>query len=81
VGSKSAKLISIVVTSLKEIDALIRDAVYQTVFLGNAARPATRKHKSQWFRFSWALERVPQDRFNQVENSDRDGALIFNPKT
>jgi hypothetical protein len=69
-----------VVPSLEEIDALISDAVDQTVFLCDTARPATRKHKSQWLWFSWAVEGVAQDCFNEIENSDRYSALIFDPK-
>ena len=68
------------VPGLEEIDALIRDAVNQAVFLRDTARPAAGEHKSQWLRFSRAFERVAQDCFNKIEDSDRYAALIFDPK-
>ena len=69
------------VPRLKEIDAFVRDAVHQAMFLGNATRPATGKHKSQWLWFARAFEWIAQDRFDKIENSDRYAALSFHPKS
>jgi len=71
---------SIVISRLQEIDRFISDAVDQPVFLSNASRPTTSQHVFQRLGFSQAFKRIPHDRLNKIEDSDRDAALVPDPK-
>jgi hypothetical protein len=68
------------VSRLEEIDPVIRDAIYQAMFLSNAARPTTGQHVFQRFGFTHAFERIAHYRVDQIEDSDGDAALVFDPE-
>ena len=69
------------VSSLEEIDAFAGYPIHEPMFLSDTPRPATGKHIFQWFGFPRALKGIPHDRFNEIENSDRDAAFVFDPKS
>lgn len=69
------------VLALEEIDCFIGDAVYEAVLLSDSPGPTAAEHVFQRFGFSEAFERVPHDRINQVKDSYRDSALVFDPKS
>lgn len=71
----------IVVSALEEIDLFIGNAIHQAVFLGHSPRPTASQHIFQRFGFSGAFERVPHDSINEIEDSHRDGTLVFDPKS
>ena len=71
---------SVVVSSLKEIDCLVSDAVHQSVFLGDTPRPTAGEHILQRFGLSRTFERIPHHCLNEIEDSDRDAALVFDPE-
>lgn len=71
---------SIVISRLEEIDCLVGDAVHQPVFLSNTPGPTAGEHNSQRFGFSRTFERIPQDCLNEIEDSDRHAAFVFDPK-
>jgi hypothetical protein len=50
------------------------------VFLSDTPRPTAGEHIFQRFGFSWAFEGIPHDCLNEIEDSDRDAALVFDPK-
>jgi hypothetical protein len=68
-----------VISCLQEIDAVLANSVYEAVFLGNSAGPATREHIFKWLRLPDAGERIAQNRFNQVKGAQRDFAIRINP--
>ena len=70
----------VVVSGLEKIDGRGGDAVHQTVFLGDTTRPAPRQHVFQGFGFSGAFKGIPHDCVNEIENSQRDAAVVFDPK-
>jgi len=70
-----------VVSGLEKIDSLVGDTVHQTVFLSDTPRPTAGEQIFQWFGFPRALKGIPHDRFNEIENSDRDAAFVFDPKS
>jgi hypothetical protein len=69
-----------VVSSLEEIDRPIGDTIDQTVFLSDAARPTAGEHIFQRFGLSRAFERIPHGCLNEIEDSDGDAPLVFDPK-
>jgi hypothetical protein len=70
-----------VILSLEEIDGIIGDAVYEAVLLSDSPGPAAAEHVFQRFGFSNAFERVSHDRIHQIKYSQRDSALVFDPKS
>ena len=68
------------VSSLEEIDCLVGDAVHQSVFLSDTPRPTPGEYIFQRFGLSRALERIPHGCLHEVEYSDRDTMLVFDPK-
>jgi hypothetical protein len=70
-----------VVFGLEEIDCFIGDAVYEAVLLSDSPGPTAAEYIFQRFGFSEALKRVPHDRINEIQDSHRDSALVFDPKT
>ena len=79
-GTYSAPPQLVVVSSLQEIDGLVTDAIHQPVFLCDTARPAPGKHIFQRFGLSRTFERIPHHCLNEIEDSDRDAALVFDPE-
>ena len=69
------------VSSLEEIDCPVGDAVHQSVFLSDTPRPTPGENIFQRFGLSRAWERIPHDCLHEVEYSDRDTMLVFDPKT
>jgi hypothetical protein len=69
-----------VVSSLEEIDPLVRDAVHQPVFLSDAPGPAAGEDKFQWLGLTRSFERIPHDGVNEIQDPDRHTALVFDPK-
>jgi len=70
-----------VVSALEEIDCFIGDAVYEAVLLSDSPGPAAAEHVFQRFGLSEAFKRIPHDRINQIKDSHRDSALVFDPKS
>jgi hypothetical protein len=70
-----------VVLGLEEIDCFIGDAVYEAVLLGDSPGPAAAAYVFHRFRFSEAFEPVPHDRIDQIKDSHRNSALVFDPKS
>jgi hypothetical protein len=70
-----------VVFALEEIDCFIGDAVHEAVFLSDSPGPTAAEYVFQRFGFSEAFERVPHDRINQIRDSHRDSAFVFDPKS
>ena len=72
---------SVVVSSLEEINGLVRDPVHQAVFLSDTARPTPGQYKSQRFGLSWAFKGVRHDRLDEIQYPDCSASLGFDPKT
>jgi hypothetical protein len=69
------------VPGLEEVNALIRETVYQPVLLANTTRPAACQHISQRLRLSQPLEWIAHDRLDEIQHSDCSAAFGFDPKT
>ena len=69
------------VSSLQEIDGLVTDAIHQSMFLCDSARPAPGKYMFERFGFARTFERISHDCLNQIEDPDRSGALAFDPES
>ena len=67
------------ITSLKKINRFVADPVYQPMFLRDAPRPTTCEQISERFGFARALERIPHHRFDQIQHSDCDAPVGFDP--
>ena len=67
------------VTSLKEINGFVTDAVYKTVFLSDAPRPTTGEQESERLGLARALEWISRHRFDQIQRSDCGAAVGFHP--
>jgi hypothetical protein len=67
------------VTSLKEINSFVADAVYQTVFLRDAPRPTAGQQMSKWLGLARALEWIAHHRFDQIQRSDCGASVGFHP--
>lgn len=50
------------------------------MFLSDTPRPTSDEHIFQRFWFPRPFEGVPHDCFNEIEDSGRDAALVFDPK-
>jgi len=70
----------VVVSGLQEIDCFVADAIHQSVFLCNTARPAPGEHKLERFGFAGAIERVSHDCLNQIEDPDCSGTIVLHPE-
>ena len=70
----------VVVTTLKELDAVIEHLVHQSVRFRNAAGPDIAPEVSQVFGFPEAGEGVAQSGFDQVKKAQRDLAIRVNPE-
>jgi hypothetical protein len=70
---------SIVVASLKEINAFDADAVHQSMFLGNPSGPTTSEQIPEQLGFAGALEGIVQHCFDQIQYSDRGTAVGLDP--
>jgi hypothetical protein len=71
----------VVVSSLQKIDSFVTDAIHQTVFLCDSARPAAGKYIFERFGFPRTVERISHDCLNQIEDPDCSGALTFHPES
>src|SRR5579862_4611194 len=69
------------VSSLEEINGLIRDTVDYAVFLGDTTRPAACEHISQRLGLSRPLEWIPHYCIDEIQHSDCGAAFGFDPKT
>ncbi len=69
------------VARLKEIDAVVPHQVDQPMFLRHPPRPASVKVELQRFRLSDAFERIPENGFRELQNSQSGLALRSNPVT
>ena len=79
-GAFRASRCLVVVSGLQEVDRFVTDAIHQPVFLRDTARPAPGKYILQRFGLARAFERVSHDCFNQIENPDCSGTLVFHPE-
>ena len=70
---------SIVVTGLKKIDGFVVDTVDQPVFLGNTPRPTACEHIPERLGLAGTLERIAHNCLNQIEHSNCDVPVGFNP--
>lgn len=69
----------VVVAGLEEVDAGCRDAVDEAVFLGDAAGEAAGEGEAEGFGFAWALVGVAEGGFDEVEDAEGGGAVVFDP--
>ena len=72
---------SIVVPRLEKVDPAHTNEVDQAVLLGDSAGPAPRKVELERLGLAETLEGVPEDRFDEVENAQRDLPVGANPVT
>lgn len=72
---------SVVIPSLKEIDAIVRDDVDDPVLLGQASRPDVRAQMPEGLRFPEPGERVRHDRFDERGDPESDASIVFDPVT
>lgn len=72
--------VSVMVSSLEEINGFIRDTVHQTVFLADTTRPAAGQHISERFRLSQSLEWISHHCLDQVQHSDCSAPFSLDPK-
>ena len=78
-GCEPGQAESIVIASLEEVDPLGSHAVHQSMLLGEPARPDVRAHCPQRLRFPDTVERIAQDRVDQVEQPECRFAIRFDP--
>ena len=71
---------SVMVSSLEEVNGLIRDTVYQAVFLADTPRPAACEHISERLGLSRPLEWIPHHCLDEIQHSDCGAAFGFDPK-
>jgi len=71
--------LSVVVTSLKEIDSTIPHQVDDPMFLGEASRPGACEQMLQWLWFTDSGERITQNGFDKVNRLECDLAILFDP--
>jgi hypothetical protein len=69
------------VSSLEEINSFIRDTIHQSVFLADTTGPAAGQHISERLRLSQSLEWISHHCLDQIQHSDCDAAISFEPKT
>jgi hypothetical protein len=67
------------IPSLQEVHALVPYEVDQPMFLRHPPRPASLEVELQRFRLSDAFERVPENGFRELQNSQSGLALRSNP--
>lgn len=79
VGSKQRVLI--VITSLKEIDPVVANQVYESMFLGQATGPGAGGKIFKRFRFANTCKRIAPDGFDQLECTQGCLAVDFDPIT
>ena len=69
------------VSSLEEVNGIIRDTVHQAVFLVDTTGPATCQHVSKRLGLSQPLEWIPHHCIDEIQHSDCGAAFGFDPKT
>jgi hypothetical protein len=69
----------VVIPSLEEIDAIVRDEVDHPVFLGQASRPDVRTQMPEGLRLAEPGERVRHDRFDERGDLQSDTSVVFDP--
>ena len=69
----------VVITSLKKRNSVIGYQVYNAMLSRQPARPCAGKLVSQRLRLPDAGEWIPHNRFYQVERSDGDVAIGYDP--
>ena len=79
-GYGRAILLSVMVSSLEEVNGFIRDTVHQPVFLANPTRPTACQHISERLRLSQPLEWIPHHCLDEFQNSDCGAAFGLDPK-
>ena len=79
-GYGRAILLSVMVSSLEEVNGFIRDTVHQPVFLGKTTRPTACQHISERLRLSQPMEWIPHHCLNEIQHSDGGAAFGFDPK-
>jgi hypothetical protein len=67
------------IAGLEEVHSIGTGPVYQPVFLGDAPGPTIREDIPQWFGLSYALERIAQDRIDQIQYSNGDDPVGPDP--
>jgi hypothetical protein len=78
-GAMSRLLGSVVIPSLKKIDAICAHRVDEPMFFGDPTGPCPRQNVLQRFRFPDALEGIPHDRFDQIKNPKRHASVRLYP--
>ena len=68
------------VSSLEEVNGIIRDTVHQAVFLVDTTRPAACQHVSKRLGLSQPLEWIPHHCLDEIEHSNCSAALGLDPK-
>ena len=80
-GLHQSDSLSVVVSSLEEINGFIRDTVYQPVFLADTPRPAACQHISERLRLSQPSKWISHHGLDQIQDSDCGAAFGLDPKT
>jgi hypothetical protein len=57
---------SVVIAGLEEVDPVVADQIDDATLLSQAARPGSGRQVLEGLGFTESLERVAQDRFNEV---------------
>ena len=77
--ARAARRVSVVIARLQKVDAIVVHEIDQAMLLRNAPRPNTGAEILQRFRFSDIAERLPHNRFDQLQNTERGTTIRFNP--
>jgi len=68
-----------VVSGQQEVDPLLADEVDQSMFLGDATRPAAGEVELQRFRLSDAAGRIAERALDEIEDTQSDLAIGAHP--
>ncbi len=80
-GSVAETKLSVVITSLQEIDSGFADTVNDPVLLGQPSRPGTREHVFDGLWFTDPAKGIPEDGLDQIQGTERDLPVGFHPVT
>ena len=67
------------VPRLKEVDSAFANEIDEAVLLSDPAGPTPCKIELEWLGFAGSLEGVAEDRFDQVEDAQRDLPVCADP--
>ena len=64
------------ISRLQKVDAIVVHEIDQAMLLRNAPRPNPCTEVLQRFRFSDAAERLPHNRFDQLQDTERGTSAV-----